>query len=265
MNKPLFPDVAVNGQRIPSAAIAAEAQHHDAPTGKPGLAWRKAANALVVRALLLQEAERRGIEADPEEVGPGQWETDDEARLRALLEGAVTVDEPDEDAIRAEWARDPARFRAPPLWEASHILVACDPRNEAARSEAQVRAQALILQILDQPRRFERLARENSDCSSRGEGGMLGQLGPGDTVPEFEAALRGLGEGEITPEPVLTRFGWHVIRLDAAAEGAPLPYETVRPRITEAMEKAAWTRAVRDFVSGLAAKAEITGADLAAG
>ena len=94
---------------------------------------------------------------------------------------------------------------------------------------------------------------------------MLGQLGPGDTVPEFEAALRRMDEGGITAEPVLSRFGWHIIRLDAMAEGAPLPYETVRPRIAEAMEKAAWTQAVRDFVSALAAGARITGVDLAAG
>ncbi|NBR54215.1 MAG: peptidase, partial [Rhodobacteraceae bacterium] len=42
MNKPLFPEVRVNGVTIPSAAIAAEAQNHPAPKGKPGLAWKAA-------------------------------------------------------------------------------------------------------------------------------------------------------------------------------------------------------------------------------
>ncbi|MBC7147432.1 MAG: peptidylprolyl isomerase [Thioclava marina] len=264
MTKPLFPDVVVNGQKIPSAAIAAEAQHHNGPSDKPGIAWRKAANALAVRALLLQEAERRAIDADPQEVAPGQIETDDEALIRALLEDAVEVTPPSEDAIRAEWERDPTRFRAPPLWEAAHILIACDPRDEAQRGAAETRARALATEAVEKPKSFARLAKENSDCSSRGEGGFLGQLGPGDTVPEFERVLRALGEGEITAEPVLSRFGWHVIRLDAVAEGAPLPYETVRPRISEAMEKAAWTRAVRAYVAELAARAEISGVDLAA-
>jgi peptidyl-prolyl cis-trans isomerase C len=57
MNMALFPDVIVNGEFIPSAAIAAEAQNHTAPRDKPGIAWRKAAQALTIRALLCK---RRG-------------------------------------------------------------------------------------------------------------------------------------------------------------------------------------------------------------
>ena len=90
----------------------------------------------------------------------------------------------------------------------------------------------------------------------------MGQLGPGDTVPEFEAALRELGEGEITAEPVLTRYGYHVIRLDAVAEGQVLPFEAVRPKILEAMEKAAWAEAARDFVNQLIAESDSSGARL---
>ena len=41
MNIALFPDVVVNNETIPSAAIAAEAQNHTAPKDKPGIAWRK--------------------------------------------------------------------------------------------------------------------------------------------------------------------------------------------------------------------------------
>lgn len=264
MNAALFPDLVVNGETVPHAAIAAEVQNHEAPKGKPGIAWRKAANAVAVRTLLLQEARRRGLEPDPAEVGPGRFETDEEALIRGLLDEAVDVERPTEDALRTEWERDPARYRSPPLWEVSHILCACDPRDEAQREAARARAAALTVKAQENPRAFGQLAREYSDCGSKGSGGALGQLGPGDTVPEFEAALRGLDDGEITPEPVLSRHGWHVIRMDAVAQGAVLPYETVRPRIAEAMEKAAWTRAARDFVDRLVAAADIAGADLRA-
>ena len=81
-------------------------------------------------------------------------------------------------------------------------------------------------------------------------------------MPEFEAALRGLAEGEIAPAPVLTRHGWHVIRMDAAAEGAELPFDAVSGKIAEAMEKVAWARAARAFLADLVATAEITGAEL---
>jgi peptidyl-prolyl cis-trans isomerase C len=52
-----------------------------------------------------------------------------------------------------------------------------------------------------------------------------------------------------------------VVRLDARAEGAPLPYEAVRPRVREALERIAWTRAARALLAGLVARAEITGID----
>lgn len=262
MTEALFPDLVVNGETVPHAIVAAEVQNHDAPKGKPGIAWRKAANAVAVRTLLLQEARRRGFLADPAEVAQGRFETDEEALIRGLLDTAVTVDTPSDADIRTEWARDPSRFRAPPLWEASHILIACDPRDEQRLVEARERAVDLAEQAHKDPRRFSRLASEHSDCGSKASGGALGQLSPGDTVPEFEAVLRDLAEGEITPAPVLTRHGWHVIRMDAHAEGAVLPFEAVRSKIAEAMEKAAWTRAARAFVDELVASAQIAGADL---
>ena len=179
-----------------------------------------------------------------------------------LLETAVTVATPTEADLRSEWARDPSRFRSPPLWEVSHILVACDPRDEAGKARALARAADLARRAQENPRGFAKLAQEQSDCGSKASGGALGQLGPGDTVPDCEAALRPLAVGEITPEPVLTRHGWHVIRIDAVAQGAVLPFEAVRARISDAMEKAAWALAARTFVNQLVVSAEITGADL---
>jgi len=262
MNVALFPDVVVNGETIPSAAIAAEAQNHTGPKDKPGIAWRKAAQALAIRALLLQEARRRGLTAQPEELAPGRTETEEEALIRALLDAALTIAPITEDAVRAEWAKDPERFRSAPLWDVSHILCACDPRDAAARDMAEARAKDMRARLDGDAKGFAAAARE-SDCGSKASGGHLGQLGPGDTVPEFEAALRTLPEEAITPEPVLSRHGWHIIRLNAIAPGQVLPYDTVRPKIAQALEKAAWSRASRDFVETLAKGARIAGASLA--
>ncbi|ARU00443.1 peptidylprolyl isomerase [Yoonia vestfoldensis] len=262
MNIALFPDVVVNGETIPSAAIAAEAQNHEAPREKPGIAWRKAAQALTIRALLLQEAKRRGLTPDPLELAPNRFETEDEALIRALLDEALEIEPIAEDAVRAEWQKDTDRYRSAPLWDVSHILCACDPRDDAERAMAEARAVTLLARLDGDAKGFAAAARE-SDCGSKASAGHLGQLGPGDTVPEFEAALRGLPEGGISPAPVLSRHGWHIIRLNATAQGQVLPYETVRPRIAQALEKAAWARASRDFVETLATGAQITGASLA--
>ena len=262
MNIALFPDVTVNGETIPQAAIAAEAQSHAAPKDKPGIAWRKAAQALAIRALLLQEARARGLAADPEELSPGRVETEDEALIRALLDEALTIAPVTEKAIRTEWERDPGRYRSAPLWDVSHILCACDPRDDAGSAMAEARAKSILSRLDGDAKGFASAARE-SDCGSKAAGGHLGQLGPGDTVPEFEVALRGLSEGDMTSAPVLSRHGWHIIRLNAIASGQVLPYETVRPKIAQALEKAAWTRASRDFIERLAKDAQITGASLA--
>ncbi len=254
--------LVVNGVTVPAKVVAAEAQNHAAPKNQPEIAWRKAANAVAMRTLLLQEARRRGIRPEPAEVGQGRFETEEEALIRGLLDAAVEVSPATEDEIRAEWARNPERFRAPPLWEVSHILCACDPRSEDERDAAFVRAANLTARAEDDPKGFARLASAHSDCGSKTSGGALGQLGPGDTAPEFEAALREMKEGEITSEPVLTRYGWHVIRMDAIAEGAALPFETVRSKIADAMEKTAWARNAREFAERLVASAQISGAEL---
>ena len=199
MKPPLQPEVEVNGEVIASALIAAEAQNHPAPPGKPGLAWRAAARALAVRALLLQEARRLGLAPTPCEVAPGRRETDDEALVRAVIEANVRPVAPDEATCRAFYSVRAERFRAPNLYEASHILLPAAPDDPAARAAAREIATAFISEIVRDPGAFGRIAREHSACDSRANGGRLGQISAGDTVPEFEAALETLAEGAVTP------------------------------------------------------------------
>jgi len=258
--KPLLPDVTVNGVLIDAALIANEAQNHPAPQGKPGLAWQAAARALAVRTLLLQEAARRGLRADPQETLPGQLETEDEALIRQVLDQAVQPEPATEADLSAFYTAHPDLFRAPSLYEAAHILIAFgdDPH------EAQHHALAVLEEVLAAPRRFDQLAQDHSACSSKANGGRLGQISAGDTVPEFEAALVSMDEGQIKPDLVTSDYGYHIIRLDARAVGDVLPYASVQAALARAQEKAAWARASRDFIATLAAAAEVTGITLKA-
>lgn len=255
----LLSDITVNGRVIPAAAIATEAQNHPAPKGRPGQAWQAAARALALREILVQTARALGLNPAPQELAPGRLETGDEALIRQLLEGSVTPEPVDEAALRALYEAAPDRFRAPPLWEAAHILIPAAPGDATARKGARALAQQLIAELAAHPARFGALAAQHSACDSRTSGGFLGQIGPGDTVAEVEAALRHLPEGAIAPEPVESRFGVHVIRLDARAEGAVLPFAAVAPRLRAAAEKAAWVRAARAFTDRLVAGATVTG------
>lgn len=261
--KPLLPSVVVNGVTLDPGRIAAEAQNHPAPKGKPGQAWKAAARALAIRELLLQEARRRAIAADPAELSPGQWETEDEALIRQVLAEAIRPQPADDAALRAVYDARPDRFRTPSLFEAAHILFAAAPGDSGARQEERRRAEAVLDELRREPRRFAELAAQYSACSSRNSGGMLGQLSSGDTVPEFEAALASMDEGRVTL--VETRYGIHIVRLDARAEGQVLPFASVLPRLREAHDKAEWARASRDFVASLIAGARIEGLDFPAG
>lgn len=262
--KQTFTDISVNGEPISPELIATEAQNHPAPKGKPGRAWMAAARALAVKTMILQEARRREIVAEPLELAPGQWETDDEALVRQLLEVAVVPEVPTEAALRAVYEANPERHRAPSLYEAAHILFSARPEDVVARKIAKDKATAVLADILAKPKNFDGLARDHSACSSKANGGRLGQIAAGDTVAEFEAALKLLSEGEIAREPVESRYGFHIIRLDAKAEGKVLPFEAVEPALRTAAEKAAWVRASRALVESLAAQAEVTGINLRA-
>jgi hypothetical protein len=82
---------------------------------------------------------------------------------------------------------------------------------------------------------FQDLARAHSqDPGSAEQGGFLGAVRSGDTVMEFEECLFHLREGEVS-SPLLTPFGWHLIRLDSLAlqmsEWTEEDLETYRGRL----------------------------------
>lgn len=93
---------------------------------------------------------------------------------------------------------------------ARHILI----RTSAIMNEEQAKAKIEALyQQLKAGADFDKLARENSeDPGSAKQGGDLGWLDPGGTVPPFQAAMDKLQPGEIS-EPFETQFGWHVVQV----------------------------------------------------
>ena len=123
--RPLLSDVYVNGRKISVGEIAAEAQFHNAPRNKPGIAWRNAAKALVIRELLLSEADRCGIVADSRDCGAGRRETEPEARIRILLESRISPPQSSDEELRAIHEAHRDNYRSPDLYEASTF---CLPR-----------------------------------------------------------------------------------------------------------------------------------------
>lgn len=249
--------ISVNGVEIPEAAIRAEAQHHPAPSADRALT--AAAQALAIRELLLQRAQQLSLAPTPVTDPEGRRETDDDALIRQLLDAEISVPEPDEETCRRYYGNNRARFMSPALYEAAHILFAADPADAKATEKAVAAATDVIAILSHDPAVFETIARERSDCSSAKDGGRLGQVARGDTVPEFETFLVALEEGQICPVPVKSRYGAHVLRLDRRIEGRALPFEAVRERIAAYLSEASWRRAVAQYLKLLAGQASLSG------
>lgn len=253
--------VTVNGVAIGEDAIRAEAQNH--PSDTPGGALMAAARALAVRELLVQEARASGIAAEAETLGAGLRETDEDALIRALLAGAISTPTAGEAECRRYYRNNPGKFRSETIYEARHILFAARPEEADARRDARAGAERAIAVLAAHPERFAELALMHSACPSRHQGGSLGQLTRGSTVPEFEAMLSTLADGQLSPAPAETRFGCHVIRLDRTIPGATLPFEQVAGRIAAGLRAASWRRAAAQYIGILAGRARIEGIDLA--
>ena len=252
--------VSVNGVAIAHDDIAREVQHHAAST--PARAWQQAARALVVRELLLQEARRQSLAAEPRTDIDGRRETNEEAAIRGLIEREVRVPDADEDTCWRYYERNKGRFRSPDIYEASHILVAARRDEPVAFAAARACTEQLLALLNDNPARFAELAAAHSDCASASSGGSLGQLTRGDTTPEFEQALLRLAPGETTATPVETRYGLHIVRLERMIAGRQLPFDVARERIAGYLADRAYRTALAQYLARLAARAQIAGVDL---
>jgi hypothetical protein len=112
------------------------------------------------------------------------------------------------------------------LVHARHILFQVVPGVNVVALRA--RAERALNELLGEPEGFAAMARELSNCPSGKHGGNLGQIGRGDTVPEFERALFRLGPTGILPEVVKTRYGLHVVAADTRILGNILPFEEAK-------------------------------------
>ena len=246
--------VMINAVTITQEAIEREARHHQAASSP----LQAARCALAIRELLLQRAREIGIAA-PEEC-------DNDARcdevIDRLLEHEAPTPQPTDDECRRYYETHPERFGSGDLVEAAHILFAVTPTAplEAIRGQAE----ATLKQALAAPERFAEFASRLSNCPSGAQGGNLGQLQKGDTVPEFGAALFGCDTVGVLPQLVRTRYGFHVVKVARRVPGRRLDFPAARARIAEELHARVQSKAMEQYVRLLAAQAKIEGVDLGA-
>ncbi len=131
---------------------------------------------------------------------------------------------------------------------ARHILIKLSEVTSENEGKKKI---DLIKERLDNGEKFEVLARQFSEDGSASNGGDLGWVNPGDTVPLFEKAMNELKDGQIS-STVRTPFGWHVIQVlerrkqDMSKEAARLKArQEIRKRKSEEAYQD-WVRELRD-------------------
>ncbi|MDT7527774.1 peptidylprolyl isomerase [Sphingopyxis sp. SE2] len=254
---PSFGEVSVNGVEISPEAIAQEIQHH--PAASPKEAWREAARALAVRELLLQEARRLELEAEPEEDEAGARETEEDAVVRALLEEAVIPETPGEAEARRYYEANADRFRTATIYEASHILIEPEGDSDKAWEEALDQARVILQEVGNDAASFAAAARAYSKCPSAQQDGSLGQVRRGELVDEVQTVIERLADGATAEQPIRSRFGWHIIRLQRSIKGRELPFEVVKDRIADMLEARSWSMGAVRYVASLAERGKVEG------
>lgn len=251
-----LPSIFVNGAVIEKEAIAQELQYHPAPNKDDALFL--AAQALVVRELL-----RLAILED-ESLGQAAWETNEEQAISDLIEKNVFSTSPDTETCERYYEQNKEEYKTAPIMSVRHILLASLPEDGEERLKLKKQAYELIEQIKHSTNpnaEFIEVARQYSACPSKEQGGELGILSAGQTVPEFESIVFNMEEG-IAPSPVETRYGFHIVEVLNKHAGIQLDYLQAKPAIANKLGQQAFHHALCDYLYTLAENAEIEGIEI---
>lgn len=135
-----------------------------------------------------------------------------------------------------------------------HILFRLAPNaSEEEAKAAKTRAQA-VLDSIRAGADFAEMARRHSQDGSAQEGGDLGFIRRGNTVEPFEEAAFALNNaGDVTPEPIRTQFGYHLIRLVERRQGPLMDAAEAREQLLQERQQ----EAVQNLLKELLAKATV--------
>lgn len=163
--------------------------------------------------------------------------------------------------LQAYYNAHQAQFQVKEQVKVRHILIAvADPKADAA---AKAKADDLLKQI-KAGGNFADLASKNSDDpGSKTQGGELGWLDRGKTVPEFDKTAFSLAPGQ-TSGVIKTQFGYHILQVEEKKTAHTRSLAEVKPEILPILEQQRSGAAEQTFASQLADDARKNGLEKAA-
>ena len=232
----------VNGKPVPTARVEMLKQQL-AKSGRPVSAEMdgQLKDEVIAREIFMQEAQKRSLDASDD--FKAQMELARQTILIRELFADYQKKNPVTDAeVKAEYDKF-AAANGGKEYRARHILV-----------EKEDEAKKIIADLKKDPKKFEEIAKKQSkDPGSGANGGDLDWATASSYVPEFAQAMVKLNKGQVTPEPVKTQFGYHVIRLEDTREAQLPKLEDVKPQIAQQLQQ----QKLAKFQEELRAKAKV--------
>lgn len=195
---------------------------------------------MINRVLLAQDAVKRKL--DQEEDVYFQIKRQRENTLvRATLRQYLRDNPISDEDVRKRYDEEVEKTHKTE-YRARHVLVKTE--DEAKEVLAQLKKGA----------KFDALARKLSvDQRSGKDGGDLGWFNQGSIVPEFFGAVKEMKKGDVTPAPIKTEFGWHVIKLEDSRPWATPGFDQIKANIRQMVQQ----ESIEAMVKELKAKAKI--------
>jgi peptidyl-prolyl cis-trans isomerase C len=190
---------------------------------------------MLIERTLAAQARAEKLDEQPENARKLEAEVD---RMRMLLKVAkIEADAAAEfDAKRSAYearARelytvDRSKYATPEQFFASHILFETKSRSKDEALKLAREARAKVLAGED----FNKLAREVSeDASAKRNFGKLDWFTAAEMDPGFSAGVAGLKNIGDVSEPVLSTFGWHIVKLEGRRPAVQKTFEQAREQI----------------------------------
>ncbi len=174
--------------------------------------------------------------------------------LQADVESTIAVSDGD---VSSFYQQNPDKFKEPEAVHAAHILIRT-PENADAAAKSKAHAEAE--KVLAQARRggdFAALAKQYSqDAGSAANGGDLGFVPKGQTVPAFEQAAFALKPGQLSGV-VESPFGFHIIKLFEHRAERTVPLQEVKPQVEQFLKQQQLQQKTAAYVDKLKAKAKV--------
>lgn len=226
----------VNGQKIMRSEVEMMAaslppQYRQMPLQ---LIFPALLDQVINTKLVAGEGRKQGLQNDPEV-----------KRRMAMIEDRLVQDAYEQKeltrqitpaALKARYDKQVAGMGPEEEVNARHILVKTEDEAKA------------VIADLKKNGDFAKIAKEKStDTGSGANGGDLGWFKKGDMVPEFAEAAFKLKKGEVSPAPIKTQFGFHVIKLEDRRPAKPPTFEEMEDDLRAQMEREISTQMVEQM------------------